>query len=149
MRGYSTNGSNASGSANKTLITVIASTTVRPAIFDLLLGNSQTPADQAAKYALQRFTAAGTAGNSPTPEPLDTGDVAAIATTGNAHSVEPTYTAGKILWQLSLNQRASFRHVCNPGYEFKAPATAANGLGLYLVASTTALVEDGQIYWLE
>lgn len=149
MRGYSTNGSNASGSANKTLISVVASANVRPSIFDLNLGCSSTPADQAARYFLGRFTVAGTPGNNPTPIPLDPSDVAAVATTGNAHSVEPTYTAGQILFQLSLNQRATFRHVCSPGYEFKSPAVASNGLGLYLSAATTALVADGQVFWFE
>ena len=148
-RGYVTTGSNASGSANKTLITVIAASTVRPAIFDLNIGCVATPADQAARYFLGRFTAAGTAGNSPTPLPLDPNDVAALGTTGNAHSVEPTYTASQALLQISLNQRATFRHVCSPGYEFKAPATAANGLGLYLSTSTTALVSDASVFWYE
>lgn len=149
MRGYSTTGSNASGSSNKTLIAVIAATTVRPAVFDLNVGSVATPADQAATYALARFTAVGTAGNSPTPNPLDSADVAAVATVGNAHSAEPTYTAGQALLKISLNQRATFRHVCSPGYEFKAPATANAGLGLYLVSATTALIADGTVFWFE
>lgn len=149
MRGYSTNGSNASGSSNKTLITVIGATTVRPSIFDLNIGCSATPADQAAKYLLGRFTTVGTAGSSPTPLPLDPSDVAAVATTGNAHSGEPTYTASQALLQISLNQRATFRHVCSPGFEFKGPATASNGLGLYLSSATTALIADGQVFWFE
>jgi hypothetical protein len=149
MRGYSAIGSNASGSATKTALTVIAAATVRPALFDLVLGNSTTPADQAANLAIKRFTAAGTAGSSPTPQSNDPGDVAALATAGAAHSVEPTYTAGATLLQISMNQRATFRWVASPGYELKAPATAANGLGVQLVAATAATVYDATAYWYE
>lgn len=149
MRAYGTSGSNASGSSNKTLITVIAASTVRPAVFDLNIGNSQTPADQAARYFIARFTAAGTAGNSPTPLPVDPSDVAAVATTGNALSAEPTYTAGGTLLQIPLNQRATFRHVCSPGMEFKCPATAANGIGMFLSAATAAMISDGAVFWFE
>lgn len=149
MRAYSTNGSNATGTANKTLITVIGATTVRPCVYDVVVGSSATPADQATKLGLSRFTAAGTAGNSPTPTPLDPQDVAAIATTGNAHSAEPTYTANQTLLAISMNQRNTYRYVCNPGMEFKGPATAANGLGLQLVTATITSIYDGNVSWFE
>lgn len=148
-RSYSGIGSNATGTATKTALTVIAATTVRPAIFDIIIGNSATPADQAANLALKRFTAAGTAGSSPTPQQLDSGDVAALATLGAAHSVEPTYTAGATLLQVSLNARATFRYVCSPGMEFKAPATAASGTGLQLVTATATSVYDATLAWFE
>jgi hypothetical protein len=149
MRGYSASGPNASGSATKTLLTVVASTTVRPRVFDVVLGSQATPADQAALYAITRFTAAGTsAASPPTPNPVDPADIAAIATVGWTHSAEPTYAAADLL-QLPLNQRASFRYVCNPGYEYVAPATAANGIGLRLVSATTAMVEYGTLLWME
>lgn len=151
MRGYTTSGSNATGTATKTAVTIIGSTTVRPALFDLVLGYSGTPVDQQIQWAVKRFTAAGTAGNSPTPVPLDVGDVAAVATAGNAHSAEPTYTAGAIPFQVSLNSRASFRWVAVPGYEIKAPATAANGLGVQLVSTTpaTTIIGDATVSWYE
>lgn len=149
MRAYSASGPNASGTATKTMVTVVAASTVRPRVFDLVVGNSVTPADTAGLYAVTRFTAAGTtAGSAPTPNPLDFGDVAAIATVGWTHSAEPTYAAADLL-QIPLNQRATFRYVCSPGYEFVAPATAANGVGLRLVSSTSALVQSGTIFWSE
>jgi hypothetical protein len=114
-----------------------------------VLGSQATPADQAALYAITRFTAAGTsAASPPTPNPVDPADIAAIATVGWTHSAEPTYAAADLL-QLPLNQRASFRYVCNPGYEYVAPATAANGIGLRLVSATTAMVEYGTLLWME
>jgi hypothetical protein len=147
-RAYSVSGVNASGSATKTIVTVIASATVRPRLFDVTLGSSASPADQAALYAITRFTAVGTAGTSPTPIALDPGDVAAVATAGSAHSAEPTYASTDLL-QIPLNQRATFRYVSSPGMEFLAPATSANGIGVRLVSATTALVENGSGIWFE
>lgn len=149
MKDYSTGGSNASGSASKTLVTVINSASVRARVYDLTIGSSATPADNAAQYKVAKFTAAGTAGGSPTPTPLDNGDVAAIATAGNAHSAEPTYGA-TLLDRISENMRATFRWVAwQLGKELVAPATAANGIGIQLVSATAALVEDASIIWYE
>jgi hypothetical protein len=149
MKDYSAGGSNASGSATKTLLTIINSASVRARLYDLTIGDSATPADNAAQYKAAKFTAAGTAGNSPTPTPLDNGDVAAIATAGAAHSVEPTYGA-TLLDRISLNMRATFRWVAwQLGKELVAPATAANGIGIQLVAASAAMVADATGIWYE
>lgn len=149
MRGYTVSGPNATGTANKTLITVIATTATRPCIFDVVIGNSATPADQAAKLAVTRWTtSAGTAGSSPTPLALDPGDVAAVATAGITHSAEPTYASTNLL-SVSMNQRATFRWVASPGYELKNPATATTGLGLQLVSATATSIFDGTVYFFE
>lgn len=149
-RAYFLTGPNASGSSLKTGITVIGAT-VRPRVFDVIIGCNATPADQSAQYAVTRFTAAGTtAASAPTPTALDPGDTAAVSTAGWTHSAEPTYAAtGSNLLLIDLNQRATFRYVASPGMELIAPATAANGLGARLVASTAALISDFSIYFYE
>lgn len=148
MRTYYIAGSNGSASSNATMATVIAATTVRPRVREIHLGCSQTPGDQAAKHALTRFTAAGTAGSSPTPAPGDPADVASLATAGaGTFSVEPTYTT--TVWGKSLHQRQTYVYRAEGGCEFVAPATAANGLGLQLVSATTTLIIDGIIYFFE
>lgn len=147
MRGYVVNGPNASGASTKTGVAVIASTSVRPAVFDLLIGNSAAPADVGAMYALSRFTTVGTAGSSPVPSPLDPSDVAAVATAGITHSAEPTYTLD--LLQLPLNSRGTQRFVCVSGYEYKAPATANCGLGARLVSASSALASNFNVIWFE
>jgi hypothetical protein len=114
MRAYSVNGPAATGTANKTAVTVIGSTTARPSVFDVLLGSSTTAADNAIVAAVSRFTAAGTAGSSFTPLPLDPSDVASVATAGITHSAEPTYTANQNLLRIVFNQRATFRWVAAP-----------------------------------
>lgn len=94
--------------APRTLGNVIGSSAVRPRVYEFDVGSAATPADQAANFVLARTTAAGTAGSSPTPLPIDNQEVAAVCTAGITHSSEPTY-ASTFLFQVPLNQRASFR----------------------------------------
>lgn len=150
-RAYTVNGPSATGTANKTAATVIAGTAVRPKLYEFAVGLTTAPnsTDQQLEFALQRFTAAGTAGSSPTPLPVDPGDVAAVATAGITHSAEPTYTSTGILFDQAINQRGMFRWVAQPGFEFMAPATAANGLGLKNVAITATSVILGTLCWFE
>lgn len=147
-RGYAITGAmGAAASATKTLIGVIATTAARPAVFDIVIGSSITPADQAALYALTRFTTTGT-NSAFTPLPTDASAVASVSIGGVAHSAEPGYGATDLL-QIPLNLRASFRYVCSPGYEYVAPATAAFGLGLRLVSATASITETGTVLFFE
>lgn len=147
-RRYNTNGTAASGT-NKTNITMVSAATIRPEIYDILLGAVATPADQAARFLAGRFTAAGTAGTSFTPVALEPADPASLAASGFAHSGEPTYTANANLLQISLNQRATFRWIAAPGSELRAPATAANGIGLYSLSSTSTQAYEGCLLFQE
>lgn len=148
-RRYSASGSGAVGT-NKTLVTMVSAATIRPEVQEVVVGCAATPGDQATKFLLARFTAAGTAGSSPTPEPHDPNDPAALAAAGaGVFTVEPTYTSGKILLTLSMHQRASFRFGAAPGRGFKAPATAANGLGLYSSSGTGTATHDATLMWEE
>lgn len=149
MKAYAVTGPSASGSANKSAITIIGASTVRPRICDVTLGFSTVPADQAAIINLQRFTAVGTAASNPTPEPLDPNEAAALATAGITHSAEPTYTANKALLHVAMNQRATYRWVAQPDREFVGPATASNGIGAYLVSAGAAMVLEAAIVFVE
>lgn len=131
-RRYSIDGQDANTAAT-TILGLTSAATVRPKIYDLSLGSDATPADMAAEYVLQRYTAAGTS-TAVTPQALDSGDPASLASAGEAHTVEPTYTANAILLQFALNQRATYRWVAAPGGEIVLPATAANGVGLQVIS---------------
>lgn len=147
MRHYSISGSRAVASPTATLLGLTSTTTIRPRIYDILMGSSATPADNALEWLLQRYTAAGTA-TSVTPHGLDPGDPAASATAGKNHTVEPTYTAGAILLDVAINQRSTQRWVAAPTGEFVLPATGANGAGLQPVhASFTGNVIGTIHYW--
>lgn len=130
-RRYSVDGQD-TNTAGTTIVGVTSATTIRPKIYDLILGSDATPADNAAEYVLQRYTAAGTS-TAVTPQALDPGDPAALASAGEAHTVEPTYTANAIMLQWAQNQRATFRWVAAPMGEIVLPATAANGVGVQVI----------------
>lgn len=139
-RRYSGLGDQAAAS-NITIIGVTSATTIRPELYEFLLGSGATPGDLASILHLERYTVAGTS-TSFTPIALDPGDPAALAAIGSNHTVEPTYTAASHLYALSLNQRATYRWVAAPGSAFKAPATAANGIGLQFQSSGGTAVHE-------
>lgn len=134
-RRYSVDGQRAVASPTATLLTITSATTHRPFLYDMLIGSSATPADNALIWKLQRSTAAGTS-TAVTAQALDNGDPASLTTCGKTHTVEPTYTANAVLWALSLNQRASHRWISDPDGSILLPATANNGVGLYPVHSS-------------
>lgn len=118
-------------------------------VYDLMFGSEATPADNAFLWQAQRCTTAGTS-TAVTPQPLDPADAAAVSTSGENHTVDPTLTAGAILLSIPLNQRASFRWVAAPGGELVIPATASNGIafrtptagGLVAVTATVHFEEQ-------
>lgn len=101
-------------------------------------------ADNEFRWLIQRCTDAGTR-TAVTPQALDPADIAAITTAGENHSVEPTYTAGAILLNTPLNQRATYQWYAPPGGELVVPATASNGIGLTTPVAS-ALVVTAQFH---
>lgn len=150
-RGYVVNGPSASGTANKTAVSIVGGTGVRPRIFEFTQGISTAPnsTDQQLNWQVCRWTtSAGTAGSSPTPLAIDPGDVAATATAGITHSAEPTYASTCLMSQW-MNQRSAFRWVAVPGYEYVNPATATTGIGSQMVSVTAASVLQSTVMFFE
>ncbi len=134
--------------ADASLLGIKGATTIRPVIFEIIIGCAATPADQATLFHLQRFTAAGTA-TAVTPMPFDPDDPAALAAAAKNHTVEPTYTADEILLQEPLNQRATFRWMSLPEFGFMIPAVSNNGLGLKASTATGTADHHCTIAWAE
>ena len=107
--------------------------------YEVILGSEASAADNPFLYTLQRCTAAGTS-TGVTPQPLDPADAATETDAGENHTIEPTYTAGAILLNIALNQRATFRWVAAPYGELVTPATAANGIGVQTDVSSAVIV---------
>jgi hypothetical protein len=122
---------NVSGSY-KTVLAVAATTgnLRRGKIYDVLIGTNGTPADNYLQWDISRVTALGAGGTAVTPVALDPADVAALGTAQNNFTSEPTVTANSSLFNVGVNQRASYRWVAAPGSELLFPATANNGLAL-------------------
>jgi hypothetical protein len=148
-RRYTGHGSAAVGT-NLTILTLVSAATIRPKLYDMIIGCVATPADQATSFHLERFTAIGTEATGFTPIAIDPGDPASLADCGvGAFSVEPTYTANAHLMSLSMNQRNTFRWVAFPGGELVAPATAGNGIGLQSQSGTGSAAHEATFYWEE
>lgn len=128
--------------SDATILGLTSAATIRPSVYFLTVGSAATPADQAFNFQVQRFTAAGTS-TAVTPQALDPADPAALAAGGTNHTAAPTYTASSALLSFSLNQQNTYKYETLPEYGMKAPATAANGLGLLftVVSGGTALTE--------
>ena len=131
-----------------TILALTSAATIRPKVYDIVCGAYGTPADYAAEYLIQRYTAAGTS-TGVTPQALDPGDPASLASAGEAHSGEPTYTANAILLAFAKNARATFRWVAAPGGELVLPATAANGVGVRVESVSSAYTEQFTIHYAE
>lgn len=129
-RCYSVDGQDTNTAATS-ILGLTSASTVRPKIYLVSTGSDAT-ADAAAEYNLQRYTVAGTS-TAVTPQGLDPGDPASLASSGEAHSVEPTYTANAIMFNLATNQRQGRDIYFMPGREIILPATAANGVGVQVV----------------
>lgn len=147
-RRYFTYGQAAVASPTKSLVGITSTTAIRPGVYDLYLGSSATPADNAILWKVQRHTAAGT-NTAFTPVALDPGDPAATASSGYAHSVEPTYTANSFLLWLALNQRATHRAILDPNAPLLLPATANNGATLFAVHASFTGNVDSTVYFFE
>ena len=104
----------------------------------LSFGSEATPADAAIQLVAQRCSTTGTR-TSVTPAALDAADAACVATAGENHTVEPTYTANTILLNIPVNQRATLQWQAAPGGELVIPATANAGIGLQTPVAPASL----------
>jgi hypothetical protein len=125
-----------------------ASVVTRQAIFDVLIGASATPADNATQWALMRMTVTGiTGGSAITPSPADSNDA---ATTTLAYSKPTgTVTLGVFLLYLSMNQRVTFRWCAVPGSELIIPATATAGISAVSYLEPNPVVKETTLFWRE
>ena len=110
----------------KTALELVGATTTRARVYDITVGNSGAPADNAGVFQVRRHTATGT-GTAITAVAIDPGDPAAIITCKEDDSVEPTIGAAEPLLDIPLNMRATYRWVAAPDGELVMPAST-NGL---------------------
>lgn len=119
----------ASTTASLGSMTADATRARRLRVYDVMIGSEATPADAAILWTIRRCSAAGTS-TGVTPQNLDPASATTEYDAGENHTIEPTYTAGAILLNMPLNQRATYRWVASPGGELVMPATASNGFGI-------------------
>lgn len=117
------------------LLLVTGGTTVRPGLYNWILGSDATPADLAGEINVMRTTAAGAGGSALAENPRDPLTVAATgAASGGTFTAAPTVTANSWQKMLGLNQRMTYEWNANFDDAVFCAATAANGLAVYCVA---------------
>src|SRR5690348_11437795 len=93
-RKYAVSGSlTAPNSTTAPIAELVGSTTIRPLVYDIVVGSSATPADNAARFQIQRATTTGSGATTTlTPQALDGGDPAAtaVAYQGTWTTTQPT-----------------------------------------------------------
>lgn len=140
MPKYSATGQD-TGTASTTIIYIAnpATNPSRMKLSEFAVGSDATPADQASELAIRRVNDehASPGGTAVTPQPLDEDDRAALSNAVSGPANEPTYETGE-LYQLALNQRATFRWVAQPGWEFVCTAAEDTGFGLFVTGTTSA-----------
>lgn len=97
---------------------------------------SDATADNAAEVVVQRTTDEGT-NTDVVPQPRDAADGTASAIAGEAHSVEPTYTAAAIQLNIFAHQQATYQWYAAPGAEIIIPVTNNAGLGVKAITAAT------------
>jgi hypothetical protein len=130
---------NSGGSSVKStlVLTAAASSPRRARILTFELGNATSPADNAFIFIVQQATTAGT-GTTRTVTADDPADsIASTIVAKDTVTADPTVTAGAILMNWPVNQRASVRYASSPGAELVIPATASNGYMFGLSAAST------------
>ena len=125
----------------------------RGRIYDLLIGSQGTPADAYAEWNIARMTvnasSVGSGGLSISSAiiAMDQADTPTIATAGPAtlicvnstnHSTS-NYTTGGDVFDVAINQRASYRWVAAPGSELVWPAVSCAGFGVRVKGSMTTI----------
>lgn len=146
-RKYGTTHETAAGT-NLTILELVAATTTRGWIYEFALSSDATPADVATEFNVIRGTVSGT-GTATDEVALDPANPAALLSGEGGTFTGQTKTANTSMYELALNQRASFRWVAAPGSELVVPATSDNWVGIESIASGGTPTINATILWEE
>ncbi len=120
-------------------------------VYDFTSGFDGTPADFAFVITAQRFgtTDDGT-GTDLVPAPLDPADSAFAGIVKTNHTAEPTsYVSAKELFEVAVNQRATYRWVAAPGGEMIIADTANTGIGWFTIHASATPTHTLGVHFIE
>ena len=122
----------------------------RAKINNIIVSSGHTPDDQANNFDVKRTTGVGTEGGGQLPVALDP-DARQVSAfdAGYGHSAEPTETALSEMHAFSLNQRATFSWLANPGSEIIIPAITNNGVSVVRRSGTAQYLLDCTVMFEE
>ena len=134
---------------DETIIQLESATTIRPEMYEFLIGSSAAPGDLSSHLHWERWTTSAGTSTAFVPIALDPDDPAALAVVGSNNTGEPTYTANAQLYSLPLNHRATYRWVASPGSALKCAATATTGIGFQFQIAGGAVAFEASILFEE
>ncbi len=146
MKAYCVSG-DVTGGASTTLIAIHNTATRRAKLIQVIIGCSGAPADNAAKFAIRRITAADGTSSAGTEFSADGVEGAPVIVATVNYTVEPTFTAGNLV-EISLNQRATIVWNAPLGGEIAVDVATTNGIGLQMIAGP-ALAYNATLVWDE
>ena len=121
---------------------------VKPLLYEIVVGNSVTPADNAGEYRVIRTSDAGTTPIAVTEGQLDPDSAPPlVVANGGDFATDPSEAGGSLLG-IPLNMRATFRWVTNTK-PIMGVNTANNGLALDVVAQSSAFLLTTTLMWDE
>ena len=133
-----------------TIINAYSSSTTalrRGKIYDLLVGSLGSPADAYFEWDVSRFSVTiSISATAVTPSPLDTADAAMLGVSYANSTADSTYLTGASVFNVGVNQRASYRWVAAPGSELVYPEVNLNGLALRVKTGGSSINGSGQLY---
>lgn len=110
-------------------------------LYDFVIGSDAAPADNPYLWEIYKRTGTATAGSAPTSSVLDQSDTVATTLVFNQAPTTNGSGGSTAIFGVPLNQRASFRWVCQPGSELVCPATASNGFCFATPTSSALAIE--------
>ncbi len=135
-----------------TTITLEIASSTRFRIYEFTSGFTlASPEDNLLTVTAGRFvTADGTGAQTRAPNPLDPADAAAITTSQQNHTTEPTtYTTDEEVHVIAQHMRATYRWVATPGREIVSSVTASTGIGFFAVHASSTPEHVLSLYFSE
>lgn len=136
------------GASTKTIVAILASSTRRAKLKQLIIACTGAPADATAVFAVRNITADGT-GSAVTPKAVDSSDGAPSCTCKANYTIEPTYAAGNVQ-RIGLNQRVTAIWNAPFGGEDVTNLSGGTNLGIGVqMVSGPALAYEVTAQWEE
>jgi hypothetical protein len=150
MASFSISGSTALTTTRKTVASVTqpAAATALGQVHRVHLGSVGTPTDASIEWQIQRTSTLGTATTVTPVDEDDSGSTPTIIGKSN-YTVEPTYVANTVLFDLGINQRSAYTIMLAPGREWRMQVTNNRGIGVGALHASFTSTANAVIAWVE
>jgi hypothetical protein len=118
------------------------------AVYQVVLGSTDTTTDANLEWTIQLYSTAGTS-TAVTPTDVEDLGQTAVAAAGQTYTAEPTVVSNTTLFDMGINQRATYTIVLASGYEWKVKPTASRTLTCAAKHASATSKVNAVLYWNE